>query len=169
MGKISVGGIKLSPELTLIRQSFEATDLGNVRPVYRMLSENRMNILFSTSFFRGNRFYVSCLAAMEDVVRIRHHLEGPPTGSDRIEIIPGMGILSVFPHRGRFDILGMALNVFGEVGIPLHGYSSSISLIAFVFDHNRLGEAADALCKHIELPRHHSPFHSRVEFVEERK
>jgi hypothetical protein len=169
MEKIRVGGIKLSPELTLIRQSFDTSDSGHVRPVYRILSEKRMNILHATSFFRENRFYLSCLAAAEDVDRIRHHLGGLPAGKDRIEIIPGMGILSVFPHQGRFDILGLSLTVFGKAGIPLHGYSSSISLLAFVIDHNRLGEAADALRGHFELPRHHSPFHSRVAFVEERK
>ena len=166
MEKTRVGGIKLSPELILVTQRFNAAEADSVPPIYRILAQQKINIHYLSARSMEKQIHIACLVSNEEYGRIKNLPHIDPDAGTRIEILPGKGMLYIFPHRSRMDILGQLLSAFGNAGIRLYGYSSSISTLAFVIDYGAQQKAVSAISGYFELPDYHSPFRSRITFVE---
>ncbi|MFC1857209.1 hypothetical protein ACFL9U_04185 [Thermodesulfobacteriota bacterium] len=167
-GKIRIGGIKLSRELILLKQSFSVADNPSIFPIYARLAQGKINITYLSAIQKGKLIHISCLAANEEFNQIQCLQHADSNSDDHIEILPGKSTLSLFPHQGRFDLLGRILGAFGEAHIKLYGFSSSISALTFVIDYNQQETAVSAIIEYLELPHNHTPFQSALSFVEKR-
>ena len=168
MNKIRIGGLKLSSELVLIKQSFPIGADSSILLIYRVLAQHRINIQYASAVHGKNRIQFFCLVSAEESGRIRRLLRFDSSDESNIEIVSGKGMLTLFPHRGRLDILGQVLNAFKNAGIIVYAYSSSISTLVFVIDYNKQENAVMAAGEHFALPHYHSPFKSKIVFVEKR-
>ncbi len=169
MEKIRIGGIKLSSELILIRHFFpmDGADFSNP-PIYRILANQRINIPFLSIRCDKKQVHVCCTAPTDEFLRIKHLLPIGSCDESQMEIFPGKVLLTLFPHKGRLDILGLLLTALKDAGIAVYGFSSSISSLSIVIDLAVQNKVTAAIGESFELPHYHSPFKSKLTFVEKR-
>ena len=168
MAKIRVGGLKLSPELVMVTQRFNAAEACSVPPIYRLFGQQKINIHYLSAQEREKQTHIVCLVSMGEHRRVKNlpHLHPDETG--RIQIFPGKGMVSLFPHRSRMDILGLVVKTLASAGVGIYGYSASISSLVFVIDYEAQQRAISAISSCFELPEYHSPYRSRLILVEKR-
>lgn len=162
--RLSVGGIKLSPELVLFTYSRHLHLPCALLPALRTLSHQQINIFFlsqslkveegcvTTSFCVLPEFSTNTLAALT---------RSKQTG-DNITTISKVGVLSIYPHKHDFSLLGKVLMTFAGQGLPIHGLCTSISALSVLTDIRKFDAAVAALTEVVDLPENHSPF--RQEF-----
>jgi len=81
---------------------------------------------------------------------------------DQLQVIHGVGTLTLFPHRRSLALLGRVVEILGQSGMSIHSLCTSISALAINIDFVLLDQAVEVLEKIVELPQNHAPF--RPEF-----
>jgi len=162
--RLSVGGIKLSPELVLFNYSRHVHQACALLPTLRTLSHQQINIFFlslarhgpedtvTTSFCVLPEFRTSTMAA----------LTAMNTTDNNITSCSNVGVLSIYPHRHNLSLLGKVLSTLAGQGVPIHGLCTSISALSILTDFKEFDAAVTALAGVLDLPPNHSPF--RQEF-----
>ena len=159
MEKVKIGGVKLSQELVLLHVLDCEPPFSGVSLFLRICNENRINLPFITTASSLRDFRLACCLASEDLIRVKNIINKGNVFNAQIQYTPGVGLVSVFPHKSNLRILGLLLHALGKADIPLLGMSSSISALTFITDHAQLDRAVSFLKNFFEIPLHHAPFY----------
>jgi len=157
MGKVMIGGIKLSGELALVRFRHPPGLETRRWRLLQELSANRINIIFLTrAYTKASSQTVFCVAAEDlyytkELIRSENHLGG------RVDFVPDVGALSLYPHRFSFEILGLSLCALAKSRVHIHALASSVSSLSFITDYALLDYAVAAVRQYLELPRDQDP------------
>lgn len=157
--KISIGGIKFSEKLTHISLIKNTDDDSSIDDLLRLLANKRINIPFlchSSTFHPNHRscFCISC----ENFPQVQSLLKFSSFSNLNIKIVPGVGTITLFPHKNSFQLLGRIVQTFGKFSFPIYSMSSSISALALNTDFLSLDKVAESLQNVISLPENHAPF-----------
>lgn len=152
MGKVTIGGMKLSSELALVKlQHLEKAEPHRWR-IWEKLTAGRINILFLSSVCAGTHCETAFCVAVEDWCDTKAIIESEEIPNRHALFVPEVGALSLFPHRFSFEVLGLSLYAFGKAGLPFYGLASSISSLTFITDYALLDKAAAAMEEFLVLP-----------------
>jgi hypothetical protein len=172
--KIGLGGIKFSEELVHVsHRALQPSDRSFVDLLER-IAEKRINLPFVCAGAVGNEIHSTlCIAATDFALFTRivdtslncedtySKTSGLPFGR-QLQVIHGVGTLTLFPHKRSLVILGLVVEILGKSGVVIHSLCTSISALAINVDYRILDLAVEALEKSFELPDNHAPF--RPEF-----
>lgn len=134
--------------------------------LYQRLSEEQINIVFLSAWFLDRKSKIICCVEPNkiDLDKKVDLLEIQP--NERIDYLPSVCILSIYPHQFRLKTLGCLLSFFGVEKVKFHYFASSPSMLSFIID-NKDGETiARRLAKYIDLPLSHTPYHQEVNVEE---
>jgi aspartokinase len=156
--KIHIGGIKFSEELVQVTVARKSADHSSIYQLLPLIAERNINISFLChSVITNSPESVFCVEQSE-LDKIQRILNFSTFQNQHFSIIPSVGILTLYPHRNCFKLLGLVISLFGKYGFPLHSFSTSISAIALITDYSLLEEIAEKLLHILELPENHAPF-----------
>lgn len=167
--KIAIGGIKFSGELAHFR--YQPTSGGpSLAALLAGLAQARVNVPFLSVAGTAGDEAVFCVAegdfqAVENVLhRLSSATENDQWQSDDCQP-PGLmvrrrvGMLTIFPHRRSFAMLGRVLATLHTADIAIYSFCTSISALAINIDYQLLVRAVEVLDGLVELPENHAPFH----------
>ena len=155
--KLPISGIKLSGELLQI--NYLPGGAVTAPQLFHRLAERRVNLSMVTFDTAGGRWAGACCIAIDELPRAQPVLD---KAADSLKILSSVGLLTVFPHRARYDLLECILSAFARANLPIHCIASSLAALTFATDFARLDEAVDAVAAVAELPPNHAPI--RPEF-----
>lgn len=157
MRKPRIGGIKLSAKLVQLTISDQDGFTPSVLPLFRTLRENKINMPFiSTALSKGNQLFTCCISSadikcVKDFVAVTDVLNG------KVVFVSDVGLLSVYPHRSSFKLLGLSLCGLADAGIQVLGMASSVSSLTFVIKHAMFNKAVSALMNYLDIPEGYIP------------
>jgi len=164
--KIRINGIKLSTKLVQINL-LNGSLPENTRPLFfRLLSQHQINIPFILTSGMGEKIIGSCCVAAEDINQIKKVVAGEPKLKEKLEFIPGVGTLSIFPHHSNLKLMGLAFYLLGRAHLPMYGMASSISSLTFITDYSQLDKAVSIFLEYMDLPPNHSPFRPEIHVIQ---
>jgi len=156
--EIRIGGIKFSEELVQLTFFRPSTADCSFTRLLQLLAEKSVNIPFlCSSSLTKTPEGVFCVDR-RDLGMVEQLLRCSSTTSEQVKLIPSVGMLTVFPHRNSFKLLGRLIRFFGDSGYPLHSLGTSISAVAIITDYQLLEEIAEKLQSIFTLPDNHAPF-----------
>ena len=151
-------GIKLSLEMTLITIRASSSELDPNARFLKLMGENRINLPFLCIAARDDsKSGIYCILS-EDIPRAKRVIARGETLATRLEYLPSVGSISVFPHNFNLEFIGVMLSLMGQSGAPMHGLATSISALSMITDFSLLEQVANYLSRHVSLPGNHSPF-----------
>jgi len=162
MKRIRIEGIKLSEELSQVNLLSHPRPQESLSRLCRLLAKNQINMPFLSATCLGRCTQASCCVAMEDRAQVKGLLDADPDLKGYSEIIPSVGLLSIFPHQANLRILGLCLYALGGAGLPVRGMTSSLAPLTLVTDFECLDAAVAALEKHLEMPSGQRPIRAHV-------
>jgi len=150
--KLAISGIKLSGELLQI--NFLPGSGLTAPQLFHRLAERRVNLSMVTLDAAGGQWGGACCIAVDELPRAQPLLD---EAADFLKILPSVGLLTVFPHRSRYDLLECILSAFAQANLPIHCIASSLAALTFATDFSRLDEAVSAVTAVADLPPNHAP------------
>jgi aspartokinase len=150
---ITLDGIKLSHELVLFNLrdlTWATVALGRF---FGYLSDQRINLPFFTSHCSAGNVRISCCVARDDGNRIRRHVDGEPDFEGKVTWVPVVGMLSLFPHKSRLQMVETAFDAMAWADLTIYGFATSVSALTLVTDYQGMDRAVEALKRHFDLPR----------------
>lgn len=151
--KLSIHGLKLSPELILLRLPPGSDP--PARQIFRKLAANKINLTSVVLEGTPKGLAGACCIDAGDRLQVERALAGMMDG---IETTTAVGALTVFPHRRQLPLLTAILGALGASRIPLLAIASSLSALTFILPYRRLEESVAAICNVARLPANHAPF-----------
>lgn len=142
--KITIGRIQLSSRMQAIRTSVKADKASGAR-LCRLLGSEGINIAYSAMGETREDFSCLCCIADQDQQRARALIDQDRGLQPVIEFLPAVGLMDLFPHQHRFQVLGLALKALAEQQIEIYSLASSLSALSFVIDFHRMTDAQHAL------------------------
>ncbi|MBW2030295.1 MAG: hypothetical protein JRJ31_14630 [Deltaproteobacteria bacterium] len=152
MEKVQVAGVKLSDELLQIDISAITNGADASSLISRLLGENEINMQFLWGVSLRGQSQAKCCVSMREEARVRDLVAKDRILRGKVEFIPSVGMLSLFPHQSSLRILGASLIAFGEAHLPLYGVGSSVSSLTFITDYIHLHRAIAALREYLSIP-----------------
>ncbi len=143
-----IKGIKLSSELVLLKPSDPAKSAPVMGRLREVLSKNGINMPFVTTGFNN-----SCAVSAEDMYSVHVLTSADEDLGSRLVITHGVGLLSIFPHRSSFKVLGLSMEALANAGIPILGMASSLAALTFVVGYGQLDAAAGHLADSLKLDK----------------
>ena len=152
MEKIPIVGIKLSDELVQVNllNFSEPEDIRFDLP--RFLAANRINMKFLSVTCLEGRVQTMCCVAAEHERQVKALVDSKPALKGRVEILPSVGLISLFPHQSSLKVLGLALMAISKADLPLYGMASSLSALTFITSYAGLKEALAYFKHYLDLP-----------------
>jgi aspartokinase len=151
MDPISIEGAKLSQELVTINLRHLAQLEKTLSRFCKNLSENQINIQFlSTIRVDGNNQITCCVDSVAKGV-INSLIESEPELTPNSEIIESTGLLTLFPHQFKLNILGLVLSILGKSSLSLYGLASSLSSLTIILAYHDLEKAIECLREKIKI------------------
>ncbi|MFC1863011.1 hypothetical protein ACFL1Z_03560 [Thermodesulfobacteriota bacterium] len=150
-GKIKIEGINLSEK----RVAVNFWNLPNTNETLirfcRVLTEHQININFLSAGGDKEDGWIICCVAENDQDLLKR-LIGLELGiTTYVEVVPSIGLLTIFPHKNSFKFFGITLRAFLESELPLCGLTSSISAFSFVTEFNLFKKAVLKLQKFLKV------------------
>jgi aspartokinase len=156
--KIAIGGIKFSQELVHVRLTAKKLKDTSFTELLQLIAQIHINIPFISHSATSESDTVSFCIDNEDLDQVQSILRSATFQCSPVQIIKGVGTLTIFPHKNSFLLLGNVVSVFGKYQFPLYSLCTSISTIAFNTDYIHLDHVAEQLATITELPDNHAPF-----------
>ena len=150
--RIPLDGVKVSEELTLIHPSTDALPEGGEAETLNLLSRSHIALFYLTMWRSESRSHL-CFCLRPDLAAPAEQLISS-TGVWTCRRTAGIGLLAVYPHRHRWDVLTRSLRGFADAGIPVCGVGSTLAALTFVLPFSRLDQAAACLQDVFEIPDH---------------
>jgi len=157
MQKIGVGGIKLSAKLIQLNIVDTHSFSPSVLPLFQILKENKINMPFISTAFSEDSILFTCCISAPDWHCVKKLITSKDMLGRKVAFISDVGLISIYPHRSSFKILGLALRALEDTGIPVLGMSSSVSSLTFIVKYAEFDRAVTALIKHLDLPEGYVP------------
>jgi hypothetical protein len=155
--KFSIGGLKLSLELIQVRLFPDSGT--SVTGMFSRLAGHQVNLIGVMLDAFDGRINGVCYISVEDRQLAEQALQ-PFEGS--YEFQSPIGLLTIFPHQSRSELMGLLFSALGHAGLPVYGIASSLSSLTITTDYHRLDDAVSTVCQVVALPDNHAPF--RPEF-----
>ncbi len=155
--KFSIGGLKLSLELIQIRL-FPDAGLP-VTEMFRRLADQQVNLIGVILDAVDGQMTGVCYISVEDRQAAEQALQ---SFEGLYELQSPVGLLTIFPHQSRSELMGRIFSALGHAGLPVYGITSSLSSLTITTDYRRLDDAVSTVCQVVTLPDNHAPF--RPEF-----
>jgi len=155
--KPAIGGIKLSQELIQIYLFPQSDRI--LQEMFSSLTARQINLTGVTLEMLEGKPKARCCIATEDRLAAEMALE---PFRDSFDLLPGIGTVTIFPHKGRLELIGQLLSILGKGKLPIYEVASSFSSLIIATDYERLDEAVEMVCQVVTLPENHAPF--RPEF-----
>jgi hypothetical protein len=157
IGKFSIGGLKLSLELIQIRLFSNSGT--SVTEMFCRLADQQVNLIGVILDAVDGQMTGVCYISIEDRPAAEQALQ-PFEGL--YELQSPVGILTLFPHQSRSELMGYLFSALSQAGLPVYGIASSLSSLTITTDYHRLDDAVSTVCQIVSLPDNHAPF--RPEF-----
>jgi len=157
--RISIGGIKLSPELAQFSCFFSKSDPDFLISLLRAIAGRQINIIYFSLTDAGDlrnlhvvveAVHQSAVAALLPSSGVQDKQPGQQLNS--------VGTVTIFPHRNSLNLLGRVLSTCGTGPLALTGLLTSISALSFTAPYPKLDDTVAALTTLLELPENHAPF-----------
>lgn len=158
MGKIKVGGIRLSRELVQVDVTGPPADGLPGVSLFSDMAEQKINLTGMTASLTHPPAVASFCVAAADFNPVQLLIDRKPDLKQRTRITAPVCCLTVFPHRWDLSLLGRLLSCLSSAGCPIYGVASSISTLSFNTNYWAIGRALTALESVLELPLNHSPY-----------
>jgi aspartokinase len=152
MDKIPLDGLKLSQELAQI--TIAAGKGPGVTTIFGRLAQQRINMNLVCVDAGPNGLSGSFCISTGDLAGTRALMQDC---RQRLHIIEPVGILTLFPHRARLNLLETVLRAFAQAHLPVHAIASSLSCLSFSMDYHRLEQAVATVRKLAVLPENLAP------------
>jgi hypothetical protein len=160
--RISLKGIKVSPELLLIRLAAGPQGVQAGSTLLRLLAGQRINLPFVC--MDGGRDSASLLTVeMNRAQAVTPFLCRPEISSAAPERLAHTVLVSLYPHATRLDLLGSLLDLAGSEAVPIHGLASSLGALGFLTEYGQVARVLGLLENTYDLPANRSPY--RAEFM----
>ncbi len=156
--KIRIGGIKFLENLALLTITEPYEKRGEAMRLFAILAENEINISMISRITDGKTDRSDCSVSEDNLERIFELIDPYPGLKKRINVLRGLGAISIYPHKSRMNLMGRVLMAFGRKNIPLYNMTSSISSFVFLTECRYLDNAVEALKEYFTLPENHAPF-----------
>jgi len=153
METLRIGGIKVSGELVLLNISGSVDFPFAGYDLLERLAGSRINVHFLSAEEGIGPPATSCCVEAGVMDRVRTLLDLDPPLKERIQVVPSVGLLSLFPHQFSFGLMGRCIGAMLEADIPLLGMNSSLSALTFILDYRRLKDAVETLGRFLDFPR----------------
>lgn len=160
--RVSVGGIKLSPEQVQFSSTRPVSEQCLLTPALKCIAGRHINITYLSSSVTSGQVSVSLCVEAAHHMEVKGILETAVKSPQHLQCIPSVGTLTIFPHRNSFVLPGRILQAFAVNNLPIYGLCTSISALSVVTAFNRLDSAITALEDIVEVPRNHSPFRQEL-------
>ncbi len=163
MAKVNIKGLKISGELCLVRLRAASRD-SSLLPVFcSTLAGSQLNMPFLSAEYRAGGIQAAGCVDVAHQASLKRLLDTEPLLRKHVEYIPGVGLLTLFPHQSSLKLFGLSLRALAQANLPVFAMASSIGALTYVLDHDRIDEAAAVLQARFKLSGNHAPL--RVEFV----
>lgn len=159
---ISIDGIKFSEELVLFNLIDRLAPESASFDLFQILRRHQLNMSYLTITRKSDNTRISFCVAADDQSDVELLLGKISHQQMDIEIIPSVGLVTLFPHQSRISIPGRVLSLFVKALLPVYGMTSSLSTLTFVTAFEGLDKAGETMKKYLNLPEGHAPF--RPEF-----
>lgn len=156
--RIKAGGIKLSQELVQFTYSHPPSERSILAPALEAIAGRHISISYLTlTADSGDACVTICVEAEHHIV-VRSILEMYAKDRQRLQCIPSIGTITIFPHRNSLTLLGRVIRAFACSRLPVYGLCTSISALSVNTAYPSLDMAVTALESVVELPANHAPF-----------
>jgi aspartokinase len=159
----SIDGLKISGELCLVRLRTGSRGSGLLPAFCRLLAGSRINMPFLSAESQDGGIQAVCCVDAAHRTLVRRLLRVEPSLQERTEFTPGVGLLTLFPHRSRLTLFGRSLRALTQADLRVFAMASSIGALTYVLDYARLDKAAAVMQACFELAGNHAPF--KAEFA----
>lgn len=156
--RISIGGIKLSPELARFSCGFPKNDPNFLISLLQKIAGQQINILYFSLTSSGEEFHLSfCVEAIHSsaVIGLVPHSDDQITQAQHFD---STGTVTLFPHRNSLNLLGRVLTTCDSDTLAISGLLTSISALSFTAPFQSLDSSATKLTTLFDLPENHAPF-----------
>ena len=155
-------------ELVLINL-YRGSHSNNPRPLFfERLSQNQINSPFVLLTGMEEKIQVSCCVEAGDINRVKKMVAEEPDLNGKVEYMPSVGALSLFPHRSNLKLMGLAFYLSGRTDLPTYGMASSISSLTVITDYALLDNAVSIFLEYVALPPNHAPFRSDTRMIQKK-
>ncbi|SHO49534.1 hypothetical protein [Desulfopila aestuarii] len=156
--RISIGGIKLSPELAQFSCSCPKNDPNFLTSLLQAIAGQQINIVYFSLTDAGDNFNLSfCIEAVHhpNVVGLFPHFDYQVS---QVQHLDSVGTVTIFPHRNSLNLLGRVLATCGADNLSIFGLLTSISALSFTAPYSSLDDTVTKLTTLLDLPDNHAPF-----------
>jgi aspartokinase len=161
--EIRINGIKISGECCLVKLQATAR-MSDLLPRFcHIMASSRINLPIITTVHRAGVNRVTCCVNAAQQAEVQEALNAHPTVKAHVSYTPGIGLLTLFPHRSSLTLFGLSLRALAGADIRVLELASSIGALTYVLDHSKLEQAAEVLKSCFKLVGSHAPF--RADFV----
>jgi hypothetical protein len=161
--KIKLSGIRLSSELTLARFSGIDSSTDPVAYLCQSLASRKVSILFLSSSYQEAGLQIDCCVESGLGGIIEATIQGDRLLNGKSEVVKAVGLLTVYPHRSSFPLIGCLMEKLWTSGVPIFAMTTSIAAVTAVIPYHELDRAAAVVAAGFDLPENHTPL--RADFV----
>ena len=154
---ISINGLKLSEPLIAVWVDDAGRTVECLSLFCRILAKNEINLAFLTSTIAGDPQPALCCINPKDQAVAAERIDRTEALRECVRFGDTVGVITFYPHHFSLKMMGMALQVFSQNGIEVHGLASSIAALSFVVDFDHLEKAGRLITETFELPSNVSP------------
>lgn len=152
MKRMEIEGIKLRGEFVAVTFRNLSNIDDSISRFCQTLAKNQVNLVFLSSSNTGKNAQVTFCVDMEDQVQVKALIGDQPDLASNVEFISPVGLLSIFHHQFSLKILGLILNIFGKIDLPVYGFASSLSTLTFITDYDQINHAVKTIQENIDVP-----------------
>ncbi len=154
MKQISINGIRLGRKMVLVEQ---ARLPGQIPvPVYETLARQRINMVCAGLHHCGNPLFFSCCL---ETKHKDHAAQILACSAD----LPGVCMVSIYPHHGNIQVPGVLMQLLGRAGIRFFHLVSSHAVVCVVIETNDQDAVISLLESAFELPPSHTPYCQEID------
>ncbi|MBR9981456.1 MAG: hypothetical protein KFF50_10555 [Desulfatitalea sp.] len=167
--EIAISGIKISPPALALQLRTDSATSDLTPRLCRLLTIARVNIAFMTAIGQAPHTYTLCCIDPDQREKVTHMVDQDAQLKASITYGSVLGLLTLYPHRGSLQLLGLAVQALSDAGIAIYGLASSIAALTVAIDFSRLEEAAALLAERFDLPRNPPPVQPGITVRQEKR
>jgi hypothetical protein len=154
MKQISINGIRLGRKMVRVDQAPEPGQAAV--PVYETFSRHRINMVCAGLHHCGaTSFFSCCLEAKHK----DHAAQILGCSAD----LPGVCMVSIYPHHGNIQVPGLLMQLLGRAGIRFFHLVSSHAVVCVVVETNDQDAVISLLESAFDLPPSHTPYCQEID------
>lgn len=150
--------MKLSRELAQFTYSHPPAESCFLAPALGAIAGKHIPITYFTLTADAGESCLTFCVEAEHQIAVKGILAACVKAPERLQCLPSVGTVTIFPHRNSLTLLGRVIRAFATTRLPVYGLCTSISALSVNTDFQSLEMAITALESVVELPENHTPF-----------